>query len=312
MPRRSILSATERESLLSIPESQDDLIRHYSFSDADLALIRQRRGDQNRLGFAVQMALLRYPGVSLAYDTAAPKFLVEWIAKQVRADVASWSRYGERDETRREHSLELRTYLQLVPFGLAHFRRLVHGLSDLAMQTDKGIVLAEHALETLRCERVILPTLTVVDRACAEAVTRANRRIHRTLVCPLQEHHRRSLDGLLAVMPESHLTWLSWLRQSPAKPNSRYMKEHIERLRVFQRLALPSGLGSQIHQNRLLKLAREGGQMQPSDLARFEDERRYATLTALAIEGMATVTDELVDLHDRIMMKLFSAAKNKH
>jgi hypothetical protein len=27
---------------------------------------------------------------------------------------------------------------------------------------------------------------------------------------------------------------------------------------------------------------------------------------------MATVTDELVDLHDRIIIKLFSAAKNKH
>jgi ribosome-associated translation inhibitor RaiA len=59
-------------------------------------------------------------------------------------------------------------------------------------------------------------------------------------------------------------------------------------------------------------MAREGGQMQPSDLAKFENERRYATLVALAIEGMATVTDELVDLHDRILTKLFAVAKNKH
>ena len=94
-----------------------------------------------------------------------------------------------------------------------------------------------------------------------------------------------------------------WLRQSPRKPNSRYVREHIERLKIFQSLALPEGLGRHIHQNRLLKIAREGVQVQPSDLARFEDERRYATLAALAIEGMATVTDELLDLHDRIMVK---------
>ncbi|HHV9196841.1 TPA: Tn3 family transposase, partial [Escherichia coli] len=37
-----------------------------------------------------------------------------------------------------------------------------------------------------------------------------------------------------------------------------------------------------------------------------------ATLVALAIEGMATVTDEIIDLHDRIIGKLFNAAKNKH
>jgi hypothetical protein len=30
-------------------------------------------------------------------------------------------------------------------------------------------------------------------------------------------------------------------------------------------------------------------------------QRRYATLVALAIEGMATVTDEIIDLHDRIL-----------
>jgi hypothetical protein len=52
--------------------------------------------------------------------------------------------------------------------------------------------------------------------------------------------------------------------------------------------------------------------MTPADLAKFEMQRRYATLVALAIEGMATVTDEIIDLHDRIMGKLFNAAKNKH
>ena len=33
MPRRSILSAAERESLLAMPDTKDDLIRHYTFSD---------------------------------------------------------------------------------------------------------------------------------------------------------------------------------------------------------------------------------------------------------------------------------------
>ncbi|WP_410054611.1 DUF4158 domain-containing protein, partial [Escherichia coli] len=29
----------------------DDLIRHYTFNDTDLSIIRQRRGPANRLGF---------------------------------------------------------------------------------------------------------------------------------------------------------------------------------------------------------------------------------------------------------------------
>ena len=162
-------------------------------------------------------------------------------------------------------------------------------------------------------------TLIVCPLSHVNAVVAARRPSHVitlldpiALIDPLERHHKRSLDNLLNVAPDMSITWLVWLRQSPLKPNSRYMREHIERLKVFQSLALPEGLGRQIHQNRLLKMAREGAQMTPRDLAKFEDERRYATLAALAIEGMATVTDELVDLHDRIMIKLFSAAKNKH
>src|SRR5260364_214478 len=64
--------------------------------------------------------------------------------------------------------------------------------------------------------------------------------------------------------------------------------------------------------NRLLKIAREGSQMTPADLAKFEPPRRYATLVALTIEGMATVTDEIIDLHDRILSKLFNDARKKH
>ena len=59
--------------------------------------------------------------------------------------------------------------------------------------------------------------------------------------------------------------------------------EHIERLKAWQALDLPSGIERSVHQNRLLKIAREGGQMTPADLAKFEPQRRYATLVALTI-----------------------------
>ena len=82
MPRLSLLLDSERDRLLVLPQSQDDLIQQYSFTDADLALIRQRRGAANRLGFAVQMCLLRYPGYALASDTSLPNPVVHWIGER--------------------------------------------------------------------------------------------------------------------------------------------------------------------------------------------------------------------------------------
>lgn len=62
-----------------------------------------------------------------------------------RAEPASWAKYGERDVTRREHAREPRTYLQLAPFGLSDFRATVRELTELAQQTDKGLLLAGQA-----------------------------------------------------------------------------------------------------------------------------------------------------------------------
>jgi len=47
------------------------------------------------------------------------------------------------------------------------------------------------------------------------------------------------LDGLLKRREASSLTWLGWLRQSPLKPNSRHMLEHIDRLHALRGLDLP-------------------------------------------------------------------------
>jgi predicted phosphatase len=52
--------------------------------------------------------------------------------------------------------------------------------------------------------------------------------------------------------------------------------------------------------------------MSTSDLAKFESNRRYATLVAICIEATATIIDEIIELHDKIIGKLFNIAKHKH
>ena len=87
MPRRSILSAAERESLLALPDTKDELIRHYTFSESDLSIIRQRRGPANRLGFAVQLCYLRFPGVILGADEPPFPPLLRLVANQLKVGI---------------------------------------------------------------------------------------------------------------------------------------------------------------------------------------------------------------------------------
>ena len=44
MPRRSLLTPADRTGLLAFPTTDDDRVRHYTFSEPDLSVIRQRRG----------------------------------------------------------------------------------------------------------------------------------------------------------------------------------------------------------------------------------------------------------------------------
>ncbi|VCX58272.1 Putative transposase (identified by ISEscan HMM) [Escherichia coli] len=117
MPRRLILSATERDTRAA--GKPDDLIRYYTFNDSDLSLIRQRRGDANRLGFAVQLCLLRYPGYALGTDSELPEpVILGGEASPSRA--GELGKYGERDVTRREHAENCAPTCNW--FGLSDFR----------------------------------------------------------------------------------------------------------------------------------------------------------------------------------------------
>ena len=312
MPRRSALTAAERDSLLAVPEAKDELIRLYTFSETDLAIINQRRGRANRLGFAVHLCYLRFPGIVLRVDLPPFPPLLRLVAQQLKVPLASWDEYGQRDQTRREHLIELQSAFGFKPFTVSHYRQSMGTINDLALQTDKGLVLAEALIESLRRQAVVLPAINVIERLCAEAITRANRRIHAALTDPLSKLHYERLDHLLTRKEGGKMTWLAWLRQSPAKPNSRYMLEHIERLKALQALELPANLERQVHQNRLLKIAREGAPMTPADLSKFEPQRRYATLAALVIEGTATIIDEIIALHDQVLGRLFQTAKHRH
>lgn len=88
MGRRDLLSAEERRQLFGVPVDRDALARLYTLDPADLGLIEARREERNRLGFAVQLALIRHPGLTLAQVTEQPGVdlepLVNFIASQLQ------------------------------------------------------------------------------------------------------------------------------------------------------------------------------------------------------------------------------------
>ena len=67
---------------------------HYTFSPKDLALICQRRRAANRLGFAVNLAYLRFPGRVPGVEETPPADMLAFIAAQVGCEAAEFAGYG--------------------------------------------------------------------------------------------------------------------------------------------------------------------------------------------------------------------------
>jgi TnpA family transposase len=236
MPRPELLAPAQREALMAPPSDLNECIRYYTLSANDLHLISQHRGIHNQLGFAVQLCYLRFPGRALAVEEVPPPEIVGFVGAQLNLPPSAWSEYAKRDQTRREHLQELQRHSGLRLLTVADYRSVAAWVTALAMQTSKGIVLVDGAVEEMRRRRLLLPPIRVIERMCAEAATRARRRIYRTLTGPLTEQQRRDLDALLEATPSGKASKLAWLRQPAAAPSPHKLLGLIERLNVIREI----------------------------------------------------------------------------
>jgi len=93
MPRPTLLSSEQRVRLFGIPTDAAEMAKHYVLSADDLALIGTKRRSSNRVGFAVQLCLLRHPGQGLGFGEHPPEAMIAFVARQVGASPTAFADY---------------------------------------------------------------------------------------------------------------------------------------------------------------------------------------------------------------------------
>ena len=167
--RRQQLTEAQITALFDPPTYQRQLVRHYTLSAADLAAIRRCRGDHNRLGHALMLCYLRYPGRPLKAGERPPRPLLLFIAEQIDVLPESIEDYLAAERNRRRHAAELQDRLGFRPFGTRPAADLAGWLLPHAIETDRLAHLAGLVVEECRRRRIVVPSPSALERLCVQA-----------------------------------------------------------------------------------------------------------------------------------------------
>jgi TnpA family transposase len=289
------------------------LAQFFNLDDRDRAIIEERREAHARLGFAAQLATVRFLGTFLVDPRDVPPAAVAYLAEQLEiADPSCLDRYLDRPATHREHTGEIRRRYGYRDFSdpIEHFR-LVRWLYTRAwLSSERPSVLFDLATARLVERKVLLPGATTLERLVASIRDRAAERLWRRLATLPDADQRARLDKLLVVPAGERVSPLERLRRAPTRASAPALVEALKRLEEVRALGVGTLDLAGIPTGQLKTLARYAATSWAPVLARMPADRRTATLVAFARAFEATAQDDALDVLDLLIGTLLTRVEN--
>ena len=310
----SFLSQAQREQYgrYTGTPTLDDLGRYFHLDDIDLERITRKRGDYNRLGFAVQLCTVRYLGTFLDDPLAVPLPVLHTLSRQlhlaaVDADDLMVYRTGEQ---RWQHTQEIRLrygYVEITqPLVGWRLSRWLYALCWTG--TDRPSVLFERATTWLMMHKVLLPGISILERHVARLRSRVERHLWQALTRGVSPGRQLELENLLSVPAGQRQSHLDRLRTGPVKVSGRSLVQSLLRLQSVRKLGIRVPAIERIPRSRVLALARYASAAKAVAILRLPNQRRLATLVAFVHCLEASAQDDALDVLDALLGALFSGA----
>ncbi len=307
-----LLTEEQRLEFTNVPEDISDfeIARHYTLTDKDIGIISLHRRDYNRLGFAVQLCMLRNPGWPLGSHNEIPDMVLSYIAEQLHVNPEIFSKYFQRRMTKYEHLEELQTTYGYRQYSEEDGEMLSIHLLPFAMENDNIIHLIRESINKLKRNLVILPGITTIERIVNEVRIMADEQVIKSINDALTPLQKQKMDKLIESPDEAAKTVLGWLKEDPGKSSPKAFLEVVERLEKIRELDLNIDIAG-IHPNRLRQLTRLGSKYEPRSFRRFDADKRHAIL-GVYLHGLSqSLVDLAVEIHDRQINTLFSKGRKE-
>lgn len=311
MARRQLLTREALGSHYDPPTDEREIARHFTLSREDLDLVSERRGAPSRLGFALLLLYMRWPGRVLEAGEKPPSAILAFVGDQVDAPAKAFDDYARRDETRRGHLADLMQRFGYTAFDRNHFREIVAFAMPVAQTVAQPLLLAGTVIDELRRRRVLLPPPAVIEAIVRHARQQAEQLTHEILTSGIEPDKLTMLDALLTRRSDQGTTWLAWLRNAPQSPAPRNILRLLERLDHVRNLGLDLARAAMIPSATFDRLADEAVRITPQHLGELTPLRRHATLAAATIRLEESLTDATLTMFDKLLGSMVRRAENR-
>jgi len=288
----------------------DQLTRYFHLDDTDQSLIDAKRGDHNRLGFALQLTTVRFLGTFLEDPLDVPRSVLQTLVRQLRGTKLEeqLTRYRSADQ-RWEHKAEIQSHYGFRDWvDSAVGFRLGRWLYALCWTgTEQLSVLFDRATTWLLANKILLPGCTTLERFVARLRNRVEERLWKQLGYGITDEQRVRLENLLIVPSLGRSSWLDKLRAGPVRVSGRALVQAILRLQTVRDLDIKLPAAG-IPPSRLASLARFAGTAKVTAISRLPPSRRLATLVAFIHCLEATAHDDVIEVLDILLHDFFSHA----
>jgi len=281
-----------------------------------LGLLLQRTPNlaKHAYGAALQLALFRHPAMTMAQvlnrSATLPEELVTFIAEQLDLRAEALADYASRDQTMTDHARELAAALGLRCAARTDVSFMIEAATKAAWATDKGIVIAAGGIDALRQARILIPSVSTVERAGSAGRARARKQAAHAVLSGLRPEQLDALDVFLITDPNKGVTPLTWLKAIPTAVKPDHVRDILDRLCQVREIGIPAKLSTLVHPDRYRQFVCEGRASPAYLIERYTVLRRQPTLVACLIDLEERLTDAAIEMADKLIGMAFSRAKN--
>ncbi|MGH8141515.1 MAG: Tn3 family transposase [Steroidobacteraceae bacterium] len=294
--------------------SIEELARYFHLDDADRAVIAEKRGDHNRLGFALQLTTVRFLGTFLDNPTSVPAAVLQTLGKQLAINAAESLADYAQAKRRFEHAEQIR-----IDYGYREFNQPAVGFrlsrwlyAQCWTGTERPSVLFDRATTWMLAQRVLLPGASVLERFVARLRDRVEERLWTLLGRDITEAQQSRLEALLHVPDGARVSELDELRTGPVVVSSPALVRALERLKSVRSLGIVIPQAARIPPSRIASLARFADKAKASAVLRLPKARRLATLVAFVHTLEASAQDDAIELLEMLLTDVFGEAHKEH